>query len=412
MKNTVKWVIMFALAVLCAGGIGTSIFLCLKTSDDLKTVTESVGSIAEMTKETDGKVKLLGVDLSDLIEEQKAEEETKENDVTIAGEYEIRATTQISDAYKSGDDSGLSDEDKETLKMASDIIDEIITDDMTTDFEKEKAVYEWLCMYTTQSSDMLAGLLAGSSDQYTPHGVLTGHQAVCVGYATTFRLFMQMLDIECMVVHNTECYHSWDLVKLDGEWYHTDVYSDAGSANYRNFNLNDAARSAMGHQWDRTFFPEATGTKYNYASMMSKPVKNIYRLPKDVKKMIDDKNGTKYYSFTKEEAEKNYSVIENMMYQCQSRLDMGMYGNMWMSWDWSAVKKDGEDVFLLSVSVQSNEEQFDSTELTDEQLQKIEEAIAKAFGDGGDMGMDGEMPMDQDVNVYKESATEEIVAAQ
>ena len=83
-----------------------------------------------------------------------------------------------------------------------------------------------------------------------------------------------------------------------------------------------------------------------------------------------------------------------------------------MSWDWSAVKKDGEDVFLLSVSVQSNEEQFDSTELTDEQLQKIEEAIAKAFGDGGDMGMDGEMPMDQDVNVYKESATEEIVAAQ
>lgn len=387
MKNTGKWIIMFVLAVLCAGGIGTGIYLSVKTANDVKAVTESVGSIAEMTKETDGKVKLLSVDLTDLIEQKKAEEETREDGVVIAESYEIISTTQISDAYKSGDSSGLSDEDKETLKLASDIIDEIITDDMKTDFDKEKAVYDWLCGYTSQSADMLAGLLSGSTDQYTPHGVLTGHQGVCVGYATTFRMFMQMLDIECMVVHNTEKYHSWDLVKLDDEWYHVDVYSDAGQANYRNFNLNDKMRSTMGHQWDRTFFPEATGTKYNYASMMSKQLKNVYRLPKDVKKMIDAGKGTKYYCLTKKNAEENYSVVEELLSQCNSRIDMMGTGNMWMYWDWAATQKDGEDMFLLTICVESNADQLGFGTLTDEQLQKVEEAMAKAFDEGTADGM-------------------------
>ena len=39
---------------------------------------------------------------------------------------------------------------------------------------------------------------------------------------------MQMLDIPCMVVHNTERYHSWNLVQIEGNWYHVDIYSDQG----------------------------------------------------------------------------------------------------------------------------------------------------------------------------------------
>ena len=57
-----------------------------------------------------------------------------------------------------------------------------------------------------------------------------------------------------MVVHNTEMYHTWNLVKLDGKWYHTDVYSDAETGNYANFNMNDDIASA-GHDWNMDFFP-------------------------------------------------------------------------------------------------------------------------------------------------------------
>lgn len=45
-------------------------------------------------------------------------EETTEDYVTIAEQYEIKPTTNISDAYKSGDTSKLTDREKETLDMA------------------------------------------------------------------------------------------------------------------------------------------------------------------------------------------------------------------------------------------------------------------------------------------------------
>ena len=58
---------------------------------------------------------------------------------------------------------------------------------------------------------------------------------MCVGYATTFRMFMQMMDIECMVEHNTEKYHSWDLVKIDGDWYQIDATWDDSNDNWYGF---------------------------------------------------------------------------------------------------------------------------------------------------------------------------------
>ena len=72
-----------------------------------------------------------------------SEDVDREDDVTIAGNYTIKSTLNISDAYKSGDTSKLDDNDKETLDMAKAIIDEVIKKGMS-DFEKEKAIYDWL----------------------------------------------------------------------------------------------------------------------------------------------------------------------------------------------------------------------------------------------------------------------------
>ena len=123
------------------------------------------------------------------------EDVAQENDVQIGGDYIIRATTQISDAYKSGDTSKLSDADKETLDMAKRVLDEIITDGMS-DYEKELAVYEWMCANIGFDDGSLEVIPNVGSEVDNPHGVLKYHQAVCVGYATTFRMFMQMMDIE------------------------------------------------------------------------------------------------------------------------------------------------------------------------------------------------------------------------
>ena len=68
----------------------------------------------------------------DLRVEAKAQKETQEDGVVIMDQYEIVSTLPISDAYRSGSTNGLSEKDKETLELASAVLKEIITEDMTT----------------------------------------------------------------------------------------------------------------------------------------------------------------------------------------------------------------------------------------------------------------------------------------
>ena len=252
--------------------------------------------------------------------------------MTIMDQYVIRSTLPISDAYKSGDDSKLTDREKETLEMAAAVLDEIITEDMT-DYEKELAVYDWMTHSLQYDTGVLQVIPRTEADADNPYGTLKYHNAVCVGYATTFRLFMQMLDIDCMVVHNTDAYHSWDLVKLDDEWYHVDIYSDQDSGNYANFNMNDEA-CAQGHDWDRDFFPAAEGTKYNYAIQNAQTVEDIYAVPGLVKAALDEENGSLFLSFDPID-EAHAQQVETMMDGIQSFLyDGGTYGDLWMEWRW------------------------------------------------------------------------------
>ena len=139
----------------------------------------------------------------DLRAEAKAQTETQEDGVVILDQYEIVSTLPISEAYRSGNTNGLSAKDKETLELASAVLKEIITEDMTP-YEKEKAVYDWMAKELSYDTGALQVVPQTSADCDNPYGTLKYHNAVCVGYATTFRLFMQMLDIPCMVVHNDE----------------------------------------------------------------------------------------------------------------------------------------------------------------------------------------------------------------
>lgn len=137
------------------------------------------------------------VTLKSYIAEQKKEEnpETTEDYVKIADNYEIKPTTNISDAYKSGDTSKLTDKEKETLDMAKKAIKDMKITDSMSDFEKEKAVYDWMTKKLQQDSGALTVIPSTQEDCDNPYGVLKYHNAVCVGYATTFRMFMQMMGI-------------------------------------------------------------------------------------------------------------------------------------------------------------------------------------------------------------------------
>lgn len=295
------------------------------------------------------------------------EDPAQEDDVVIGQEYVIKSTLQISDAYKSGDTSKLDDRDKETLDMATAVLKEIITDDMT-DYDKEIAVYKYLTSGMRATTGILTVINDGSEDNDNPHDVLKNRTAVCVGYATTFRMFMQMLDIECMVVHSSGLGHSWDLVKLDdGCWYHTDCYMDSDSTNFRNFNMDDKT-CRQSHEWNTSFFPSANGKKYNYILSVCKEIKDLYAIPKWVMEAIKNKDTAVSCTFKNKITSETEYLAKYMVEQ----LDSSISGTdkYYTQYQW-IVNDEGEYVLCYYFSYNDDSSEF----LTEKQRQKIDNKI-------------------------------------
>lgn len=301
----------------------------------------------------------------------------QEDEVRIASHYVIRSTLPISDAYKSGDRSALSDKEKETLDMAAGILEEIITPDMDA-YEKEEAVYLWMTSHLAQDEGLLPVIPRTQADCDNPYGVLKYHNAVCVGYATTFRLFMQMLDIPCKVVHNTERYHSWDLVQLGDGWYHTDIYSDAGTANYSHFNLTDAMQS-QNQSWNTDYFPAADRSEYCYAVRHSETVEDLYQIPAGMRKALDDRAGMYAVRFGSDFDEKNAAVVQEMLNRVQNRVEYSEFSSeLYMDWRFMQI----DEGWLLSVNLNWYDSGDDpDVEIPDEVYEKIDQAMEDAFGD-------------------------------
>ena len=304
--------------------------------------------------------------------------ETTEDGVKIAGEYKIESTLPISDAYKSGDRSTLSDKEKETLDMASKVLEEMIEDGMS-DYEKEEAVYLWMTKNLQNDEGLLPVIPTTEEDSDNPYGVLKYHNAVCVGYATTFRLFMQMLDIDCMVVHNSERFHTWDLVKIGDGWYHTDIYSDAGSGNYAHFNRTDAM--VMTEQdWDTEYFPASDSYEYCYVCRVAKDAKDVYEFPATLREAVDARENVLSLKYDLETSETEAAILDQMASQIQDKLySTEELGNIYMDYNWLPV----DDGFIFAINLNYvDEDDPDYTDVIDEDdYEKIDQAVEDAFGD-------------------------------
>ena len=174
-------------------------------------------------------------------------------------------TEPILAAWKSGDASALADKDAAILEKAAGVLDEVIDEDMTA-YEKERAVYRWITSHVTYDMDHYDKLAVLDPDSSNPYGALYNGKAICVGFATTFQLFMDMLDVECVTVlgasrQSTED-HAWNMVRLDGQWYCVDSTWDESDAepDWKYFNVTSDWMSCTDHQWDYENVPEATAT--------------------------------------------------------------------------------------------------------------------------------------------------------
>ncbi len=178
-------------------------------------------------------------------------------------------TSAILSAWQSGDRSALSDKDAAMLEAAEQVMDQVITDGMSN-YEKERAIYSWLTKTVVYDWDHYDPSVTVDPDSYNPYGPLAYGKGVCLGYATTFQLFMDLLDVECITVvgaaFRSREDHAWNMVRLDGEWYCVDATWDISSGGKIGwcsyFNVTSDYMAETDHQWDYANTPEATATDY------------------------------------------------------------------------------------------------------------------------------------------------------
>ena len=147
-------------------------------------------------------------------------------------------------------------------------IDELTADlSSKSDYEKAKILHDRLCDITTY--------IYGNNNQNS-YGALIEGEAVCNGYARAYQHLLEEVGIEVWYVNGdsympgstTLISHAWNIVKLNGEWYYTDVtWDDQGDYTfYTYFNITREQLNE-GHIIDQSiesYLPSATSDAENY----------------------------------------------------------------------------------------------------------------------------------------------------
>ena len=150
------------------------------------------------------------------------------------------------------------DQEKYVDTEIKSIVAQIITTQMS-DSQKEKAIHDYIVNHTEYDLSLQG---------YTAYSALHDGKTVCNGYVQTAYLMFKEAGMESMIVKGTYISngqatdHEWNLVKINGSWYHLDITlddaaSDTSAISYANYNLSDI-QIKVNHNFDTTSYPAAS----------------------------------------------------------------------------------------------------------------------------------------------------------
>ena len=137
----------------------------------------------------------------------------------------------------------------EELKAAVESIAARVTG--TTPFEIELQLHDILCDMVEYSDNEADGLI------YTAYGALVGGKALCEGYSRAMQLLLSHFGIYSTTVSGVAEGegHMWNIVNIDGEWYHLDVtWNDLSkdTISHEYFNITDSEIS-LDHTFSKNY---------------------------------------------------------------------------------------------------------------------------------------------------------------
>lgn len=147
------------------------------------------------------------------------------------------------------------------------VVKDIITPGMN-DHGKIKAIHDWIVLHLKYDTKLR---------KYTAYdGIKTG-EAVCQGYALLAYKLLQQAGIHNLIVEGTagDQLHAWNLVKLQGNWYHMDTTWDdptpdqSGRVHY-NYYLRTDKQMRKDHTWTRKYPPAAVSYRDTLQTLADK----------------------------------------------------------------------------------------------------------------------------------------------
>ncbi len=170
-------------------------------------------------------------------------------DVTLA--FSDTKYDSIQGCYLNGIVDVLSADEYSALQTALTALAQVRAKD---NYSTIKGCHDWIVNHTVYDYENYQNHTVPASS-YTAVGLFLSRTAVCQGYANAFKCLMELAGIECYVIPGrvNDLGHAWNIVKLDGAYYHVDCTwddpaPDSGTIRYNYFLIGDSVMS-LDHTW-------------------------------------------------------------------------------------------------------------------------------------------------------------------
>ncbi len=138
-----------------------------------------------------------------------------------------------------------------------------LTDPTFTDFEYALFFHDYIVMNYDYDTELMEGR--------TAYMMIKSRYGVCMAYTLLYGLLLDKVGIDNTISYSDAMNHVWNLVKIDGEWYHADLTWDdpvgnaPGQVLHDNFLRSDSGIGAEGHY---SFYSKyaCTSAKYDTAA--------------------------------------------------------------------------------------------------------------------------------------------------
>ncbi|QHW30886.1 hypothetical protein GZH47_08485 [Paenibacillus rhizovicinus] len=126
-----------------------------------------------------------------------------------------------------------------------------ILKDAVGEQQQARAIHDWIVTHVAYDTNL---------EHYTAYDALTSGTAVCQGYSLLAFRMLELAGFETRIVEGSvdSGSHVWNLVKVNGRWYHMDATWDdpvpdrAGQTSYAYF-LKTDAQMKQDHRWTKPY---------------------------------------------------------------------------------------------------------------------------------------------------------------